>query len=154
MSSKNDSIVEGLMRELAHEEQVLIHADQALHEARIRFEVATEKYAAVRDVVARHLGRNPGRELVKDEQGVSRMLNGRYRFIHMSPGDAAIAVLRESDEPMALNEIANAMMKGGLRFPDMMRTVNAALMKTGGVKKTEKGTYRYIEPKAEELPFE
>lgn len=155
MSSENDDIIKGLLRELAHEEQVLMEADQTLHEARTRFEVASQKYAAVRDVVARHLGRNPTNEVVKDQEGIFKKLSGRYRFIHMSPGDAAVAVLRESDEPMALNQIANAMMEGSLRFPDMLRVVNAALMKTGGVEKTEDGMYRYVEPEEEEeLPFE
>jgi hypothetical protein len=152
MTSRTDDIVKGLMAELAHEDQVLVEAGDALQQAEVRFEVASQKYAAVRDVVATYLGRPPCNSDAV-HYGVFFRSNDRYRFIHMTPGDAIVAALRDSDEPMALHEIANALMGGGLRVPDMMRAVNAALMKTGGIEKTEDGKYRYVEPEDEELPF-
>lgn len=153
MTSWTDDIVKGLMAELVDEDKALVKADEALKQARINFEVASEKFAAVRDVVARHLGHNPTNQdaLKCRAQFPSK---GRFRFIHMAIGDAAVAALRESDEPMALEEIATAVVKGGLRAPGAVRAVNAALMNTSGVEKTEDGKYRYVEPEEEEVPFE
>jgi len=153
MSSQYDAIVKGLMAELADEDDAIRDAARALEQARVRFEVASQKYAAVRDVVAAHLGHNPtNQDALKC--GVQFFSEGRFRFIHMAIGDAAVAALRESDEPMALEEIATAVVKGGLRVPGAVRAVNAALMNTSGVEKTEDGKYRYVEPVEEELPFE
>ncbi len=155
MTNYNESIIQGLMKELVDEDKTLSEADEELRQARINFEVASEKFAAVRDVVARHLGHNPTK---KDalKYYVQFPSKGRFRFIHMAIGAAVVAALKESDEPMALNEIANAVMKGGLRAQVTMRAVNAALMKTGGIEKTDDDKYRYVEPKEEEeeLPFE
>jgi len=152
MTSRTDDIVRGLMAELAHEDEVLAKAGEALQQAEVRFEVASQKYAAVRDVVGAYLGRPP-RNSDAVGYGVFFRSKDRYRFIHMAPGDAVVAVLRDSDEPMALDEIANAVRSGGLLVPGTMRSVNAALMNTSGVEKMEDGKYRYAE-KADELPFE
>ena len=154
MSSQDDPIVKGLMKELGKEDLVLTDAGWKLRDAQVGFEVASQKYAAVRDVVARHLGYAPDEKTAR-RYGVEFVSKGRYRFIHMATGDAIVAALREADEPMKLHEIANAMMKGGLRHVGL-RTVNAALMNTAGVGKTEDGGYLYVEPKEEEEeePFE
>ena len=152
MDSENYPVVYGLVQELTREDKALVEADMALYNAQIRFEVASQKYAAVRDVVARHLGRNPHSKGVESEYDVKFPSNGRYRFIHMSVGDAILDALKESEEPMTLEQIAEVLWNGHLR-PVAPRIVNAALMRTTGVKRTEDGRYRYI-PDPDDLPFE
>jgi len=151
MTTRIDEIVKGLMRELVAEDEALVKAGLILERAEVQFEVASQKYAAVRDVVAAYLGRPP---CVDDalHYGLAFRSKDRYRFIHMAPGDAIVVILKDEDEPMELNEIAKAMAKGGLSVT--LRTVNAALMNTTGVEKTEDGKYRYVEPEGRELPFE
>jgi hypothetical protein len=153
MSTKENGIIEGLLVELLHEEDILSEAALALQQAQIRFEVTSQKYAAVRDVAARHLGRNPGKEWVKEPGGIFRELSGRFRFIHMTPGAAVVAALTEAEEPMSLEQVVEALRAGGFRGA-LPRVINATLMGTTGVEKTEEGKYRYVEPQLEELPFE
>lgn len=155
MTSRTDDIVRGLMRELRDEDEALMKAALLLERAEVVFEVASQKYAAVRDVVAGYLGRPPCSSDAK-HYGLAFRSKDRYRFIHMAPGDAVVAILKDADEPMELNEIARVMAMGGQQTPLSLRTVNAALMNTAGVEKTEDGKYRYVEPgeKEEELPFE
>ena len=150
MSDQENAIIQGLLVELLHEEDLLSDAASALKEAQIRFEVASQKYAAVRDVVARHLGRNPRKEWVSQQV---RELSGRFRFIHMIPGNAVVAALAEAQEPMSLEQIVELLRAGTFRGASP-RVVNAALMGTSRVEKTEDGKYRYIQPEVEELPFE
>ena len=154
MSSPDYPVVYGLMQALVSEDAALVEADTKLYNAQISFEVASQKYAAVRDVTAKHLGRNPHSKEVETEYYVGFKSQGRYRFIHMSVGDAVVDALRESDEPMTLDQIAEALWNGHLR-PVNTRIVNAALMKTSGVEKTEDGRYRYVKTEdPDELPFE
>lgn len=153
MSTRIDEIVRGLMRELAGEDESLMKAALLLERAEVQFEVASQKYAAVRDVVAGYLGRPPCTDDAS-HYGLVFRSKDRYRFIHMAPGDAVVAILKGADEPMELNEIARAMATGGQQTPLSLRTVNAAVMNTKGVEKTEDGKYHYVEPVEEELPFE
>ncbi len=150
MAEQDFSIIRGLMVELAHEDLALMQAANALRRARTQFEVTSQKYAAVRDVVARHLGHSPYRRGAQSQYAVDFSSGGRYRFIHMAAGDAVIDVLRESEEPLTLEQIVVTLRDGGFRQPDP-RVVNAALMRTSGVERTDDGGYRYVE---EELPFQ
>ena len=148
MADENDPIVQGLLKELGQEDKALAEAEKNLREARINFEVSSRKYAAVRDVIAKTIGHNP----FSDEQRrIFWTTKGRFRFIWMDVGDAIVDALKESDQPMTLEEIVDALTSGGLRVADPTRAVNAALMRTTGVKKSEDGKYRY-EP--DEIPFE
>jgi hypothetical protein len=154
MPCENDPTVRGLVKELAKEDEALVEAAQDLQRARTQFEVTSRKYAAVRDVVAKHMHCSPYTvNLIPYGAGRSAFLsNGRYRFIHMTPGDAAVAGLKESEEPMTLDEIVDKLKGGGFHVADP-RSINAALMKTSRIQKTKDGRYRYeVDP--DDLPFE
>lgn len=151
MSTQFGRMTEGLLAELWQEETNLVEAEQRLDEARVRSSVASRKYAAVRDMVTEHLEQSP---YTKDFNWPPALINipkqpafGKHRFVHMKPGDAAVAALKEVDDPLALEEIVERVRIGGLRFPSTMlnRMVNAALMKTGGIEKTEDGKYIHKE---------
>lgn len=64
---------------------------------------------------------------------------GRYRFVGMSPGDAAVLVLSETTS-MSLDEIVKAVRESGLVVPDA-RTLNAALIRKSGVSRDDEGRY-------------
>ena len=51
----NDAIVQGLIEALGEEESTINAADAALEEAMAKFEVASRKYAAVRDMVTERI---------------------------------------------------------------------------------------------------
>lgn len=160
MSRAQDPVSRGLLTELAKEEATLAGADSKLKEARARFDVASWKYAAVRDMVTRHLGDSPyskGHGLWPQEAiGTLVKTRGCYRFIHMRVGDAVVAALKEVKEPMALEHVVQRLADGGIRISPLLlrRSVNAALMRTTGVEKTDDGKYRYQEPEPEDLPFD
>ena len=136
-------IINGLMQELADEDTALTTADRELQAARVRFEVAGQKYAAVRDVVSRHLGRSPYSVSlvhygVSDRDRNARLgqfpSKARFRFIHMATGDAVAEVLKESEQTMALPQIVEVLVMGGAHHVTATRrAVNAALMRTSGV---------------------
>jgi hypothetical protein len=155
VTSQITPLARGLLEELLKEDQALVEAAGELEQARTRYQVASRKYAAVRDVVSAHLGRDPY-ALSLFSLGFYQDFpsKGRYRFLHMSPGDATVAALKESEEPMTLEEIIEKLASGGLRAPGMARMMNAALMRTTGVQKTEDGRYRYEAADPDDLPFE
>jgi len=155
-----DPITEGLLAELLKEEDNLNQAQYLLREARVRFNVASRKYAAVRDMVVSELGGSPYRKDFKwPTKLVASALQselGKNRFLHMKAGDAVIAALKEVDEPLTLEEIVERLGSGGIRFPGPVATrmINAALMKTSGIEKTEEGKYRYkAEEEPDDIPF-
>jgi hypothetical protein len=162
MTMADDAVTRGLLRELADEEKALAEADKQLQAARVGFDVASRKYAAVRDMVASYLGDSPYQKKYDRVFAEFSFYNpGRYRFIHMKPGDAVVAVLKEAEEPMTLDEIVQELRSGHIRISEatLTRAVNAALMKTSGVKKLKDGKYRYevdteLPFSTEELPFE
>jgi hypothetical protein len=173
MAKQQDKkIVEGLWEELKHEEDAVWKADQALKEAQAKFDVASRKYAAVRDMVIRHLGQSPYSQ--DDDDGLTIEIvegakegepaidfYGMYRFIHMPIGTAIVIALKEAKEPMTLDGIVRILRGGGIRKSEhiLTRAVNAALMRTKGIQKTEDGEYYYsakeVEPEGEpeDLPF-
>jgi hypothetical protein len=160
MSSSADPVAQGLIKELLKEEEALLQAAFAWREARTQYQVASRKYAAVRDLATAQLGYTPyskplheliGAEAFQTHSG-KFPTEGRYRFIHMAPGNAVVEVLRESEEPMSLEQIVEVLQHGGFQEASP-RMINAALMNTAGVVKTEEGLYEYVEA-AEELPFE
>jgi hypothetical protein len=154
LESPDPAVVRGLLKELVAEEGALAEADKQLAAARARFDVASRKYAAVRDMVQSYLGTSPytqDNNTLFFNGGVYNP--GAYRFIHMNPGDAVVAALKGAKEPMGLDEIVETLRRGRIRIAEkiLTRSVNAALMKTTGIEKTDDGKYRYVE---EDLPFE
>lgn len=160
------NVEEGLIGELLAEEDRLIAADGNLAKARTDFEVNARKYAAVRDMLFHLLGHNPyvgdqfKRALGFNYKGGMAGAHGRYQYIYMKPGDAVIDVLRQSPQPMGLEEIVERVKAGGIRLPSvaLTRAVNAALMRTTGVVKdeaTSKYSYKQEEPgeSVDDLPF-
>lgn len=155
MPTLDEDVIVGLFTELAKEESALAETDAVFRQARIKFDVASHKYAAVRDMVTEQLGFSP--YLTEDATGPwpyeteQPELNGFYRFILMKPGDAIVAALKEMNEPLTLQQIQNRLING--RFPYPTRAINAALMRTKGVVKTDDDKYIYQEPEPEEVPF-
>lgn len=153
-----DGVTDGLLRELAKEEAALFVAELEFGEAEAKFEVASRKYAAVRDMVTKHLGYSP---YIKPKEewphsAVEQMGGfplGDNRFIHMKTGDAVVAMLKETREPVTLEEIVKGLRRGGIRRAEtiLTRKVNAALMRTSGIEKTDDGKYWYQEPEPDEF---
>ncbi len=160
MKFADKEFIESFLDELAKEETALELADIAFAEANARQMVASEKYSAVRDMVIKRIGTSPyGSDSVPYWQTAVSKANlrspGRHRFTKMAMGDAVVAALKEVKEPITLDEITERLITGGSNsvvFGSInKRVVNAALMKTAGIIKTEDGKYTYINP--EDLPF-
>lgn len=145
-------MIRRMMTALAQEDKALVEMRRQLDDARAQWEVASRKFAAVRDLAAERLGRNPY-TVDPIEYDVTFASEGRFAFLLMNPGDAAVEVLRASENPMTLEEIYMAARAGGLRAATP-RMLNAALMKTTGVKKSKDGRYEFEVPEEEEIPFE
>ena len=151
-----ESFVQGLLDELLNGEQKLMEAQSALRAAQAKFDIESRKYAVVRDILTERLGHSPYSHTRFQERAHRLALfeidkkYGRFRFIHMPIGNAVVAALQEVDEPLTLEAIVKRLRDGGIRGSGsfLNRAVNAALMRTGGVVKTEDGKYIY-----EELPF-
>jgi hypothetical protein len=158
MNTKYDRVAQGLLDELAKEEDALEKADELYVEAKAKFDVATRKYAAVRDMVTNHLGYSPYEKgklfwRVPMGDGFTHKNFGRYRFMYLSAGEAIVRALDEVDEALNLTEITVRLRSGGVSIDEMpVRAINAALMKTNRVVKTEDGKYQ-LEPEPEDLPF-
>jgi hypothetical protein len=158
MQTRYDKVAEGLLDELVKEEIALEEADDLFTQAKVKFDVARRKYVAVRDMVTKHLGESPYRNgkwhwRVPVGAGFTYRDFWRYRFILMSAGEAITGALAEVDEPLNLAEITERLRSGGVSHDEMsVRAINAALMKTGSVVKTEDGKYQ-LEPEPEDLPF-
>jgi hypothetical protein len=167
----NKVVAGGMLIELAKEEKSTAVAGERLAQAQADFEIASRKYAAVRDATEDYLGRSPYAsgvewELDKDPDLLVFFLDrplGRFRYIHMPIGNAIVAVLHENGGEMTLGEIAAALIQGGIAYPDQTlsgRSINAALMRTTRIERTgenERGpTYRFreVEVDPDDLPFE
>ena len=150
-------VVDGLLVELAREERAALSARQAVSDARVRYDVALRKFAAVREAVASAIGRSPYAPDVKwpveAREAVRESDRGRLRFAHMPTGDAVVAALREANQPLGLEQIIIHAHRGGLTLTP--RATNAALINTPGIVKQPDGMYMYRPEKAgdDELPF-
>jgi hypothetical protein len=162
------AVIKGLEEELCRQEDMLRAADEELKVAQAKFDVASRKYAAIRDTLTKYLGYSPYNkehgeviEPVWNEDEIIDVVSyGKYRFIHMTIGNAVVAALMEAGEPLALEEVVKKLREGGIRKSEstLTRAVNAALMRTKGVQKNRAGKYSYtkeFEPKIkpEDLPF-
>ncbi len=132
------------------EDQKMVQLGEALEKAQADFAVGSVRYAAVRDMVWKTSG-NP-----YQRPDAAKLLpsKGKYRYVEMPIGDAAMHVLKEETEPMIVGIILLRLYESGLRGADGGladgRSLNAALMtmvRTGQVKKIdpakEDGLTRY-----------
>lgn len=148
MSQSRSATAEGhLFQELATQEKALNDAQEVVRLARNDLEMATRKYAAVRSLVTEVLGYSPYHEdAVWATEGAAIVPSGQrghYRFLQMKPREAIIAALAEQGAELTLPQIEERLRSGGLELG--LRAINAALMRTAGVLKTARGTYRLIE---------
>jgi hypothetical protein len=152
-----DTAVVLYLRELQKEDIALNEAEHAMEKARFDFQLALRRYALVRDVVRERFAINPYlpedieayadelEEMVDNQWFPTR---GRFRFVHMPPGDAIVAALEEADEPLTLDELVALLRKGGMHVQDA-RTINAALRNTRDVQRLPDGRYAKTKPKGE-----
>lgn len=155
MTTPEDAIIRGLLAELVKEEDAVGKAAATLAEATVNFNVASRKYAAVRDMLVAEMGHSPYAKGSKLGQLALDVLKrpiklGMFRFIHMRVGRAVVAALKEASEPLTLEQIVKTLQDGGIQLPEatLTRATNAALMKTSGIEKTQDDKYRYEEPLA------
>jgi hypothetical protein len=158
MQTGYDKVTEGLLDEMVKEESALKEVDEIFIQAEAKLDVAKRKYAAVRDMVTNYIGESPYRNgklhwRVPVGEGFTYRDFWEYRFILMSVGEAVLSALAEVDEPLNLTEITTRLRSGGVSYDEMpVRAINAALMKTKRIVKTEDGKYQ-LEPEPEDLPF-
>src|SRR5438309_804798 len=111
-------LMTSLMAALQAEEKQLAVAKANLEQARIQYDLASSRFVAVRDLFKRRLGGNPYSRRMKAIHKVGTLWADEYRFLGMSPADAAIEVLSEAEGHLELEEIADQVHKGGLRTPN------------------------------------
>lgn len=164
MPRARTTVTEGLLIELAKEEALLTEVEAEFVNAKTKYNVATRKYAAVRDMLTDYMGFSPYLEISPEWPEEAKRIRpnkwGRFKFVHMKPGDAVVEVLCRAEEPISLEEIVERLRAGGIGTISILltRQVNAALMKTNGIVKNEEGKYTYEGPqeeeiKPDELPF-
>ncbi len=127
---------------LQAEEANMNQADERLRIARAQHELASGRFSAVRDVVKAKLYFSPYAK-IPDNTFRAGLDGDKYRFVGMQPGDAAVELLNESDEPMQLLEIMVALRDGGLLTDG--RTLNAALINRGGIRKDDEGRFYQLD---------
>jgi len=162
----NNPVVKTLLNEFGHGERMLEAAADDLLLAKAKFTVTSKKYAAVRDMILDLMDSdNPDQAAINMSPAIRESFRkGRYRFIHMSAGDAVLEALKESSEPVKLEQIMNILVDGGYGYATEFgprassREVNAALINKASVGKTKDGKYFFVEPEdenvgVEELPF-
>lgn len=120
-------------------------------EIRAKWEVASRKYAAVRDMVRSYIGKDPYRVPLESflvvgndpSEYQSFPSKGRFRFLYMPVGDAAYVALQEAETPQSLEDLVKTLRAGGIgNVPEILtRALNAALMRKSGIEKTEDGKY-------------
>jgi hypothetical protein len=140
----SDLVLSELLTELASQEHQLMDMEKEYLQAQSRFEMASRKYATVRDMVIEHLGFSPyfsGNWVfwpAEIEESV-KANKGKYRFIHMDAGEAVVAALSEVEGALTLEEIWERLRSGGFNkdYKIDMRTVNAALINTSRIIKKD-----------------
>lgn len=159
-----DHVHARLVRQLQSDDAALAEADRALRQAQADYEIAGKKYAVQRDVTIRRLMFDPyakgSRVIVHDDFGGEEIefeSRGRFRFIHMDVGDAAMVVLTEVTEPLYLESLVLILRRGGISgtTAGLTRAVNASLINKAGVGKTDDGRYFRKEDETDDdpLPF-
>jgi len=143
-----------LLTALTNEEATLAQAVQRLRTANTEYDLASSRFAAIRDLVTRRLGGSPYSERLRQTYAPNpRLQLDEYRFLGMNPADAALEVVRESSYPLTLDAIVERLVAGGLVWPNLLRSVNAGLMNRSGIEKDADGGYYYV-PEEEDIPFD
>lgn len=159
-----DPAVTLYLQELQKEDIALHEAELAMEKARFDFELALRRYALVRDVVRQRFGVIPGSA---PEDSIGEYIDlleerpdrepfptlGRWRFVHMPPGEAVVAALDEATQPLMLDELLALLRTGGMEIPDG-RTINAALRNTTRVRRLPDGRYCLAKSRREEADSE
>jgi hypothetical protein len=147
--SEINTVIRAIADELVKEDQALTDANEIMRLAQIRWQIALRKYVAIRELATSRFRESP--YLNPSKWGISSFPSeGRFRFHDMSAGDALLTALKEAQRPLELEELQEVINKGGLYLPP--RNLNAALLQTKGVAKTDQG-YVY-DPESEEIRFE
>jgi len=154
-----DSQARAFIVALYNEDAALAEAHRQLDAARVAYQLASRKFKAIRDMFIEYYGVNPF-SLVPETYGASHFVSeGRFRFLGMNPGQAAVQILMEASEPLTADAIIKRLRNGGLYVPDA-RTVSTALIRQGNVAQTADGRYQYApdeedeEVVEEDIPFE
>ena len=141
-----DTVAKGLLMALDEDEAALAIAYEDYAAASSTYDIASRRFAAMREAVRERLGTSPYSKNVEwpvyTPDGEIVRPDSKFRYIRMKVGDAITEVLSESDDPLTLVDIVAALNYGGLFVRDT-RTVNAALINTKGVKKIGEGIYTY-----------
>ena len=155
------SMLEKYLAELEKDEVNIAEAAYAYESAKAQLDVGLHRYIALRQFVEEQLGKSPYADDVSWPPGPYADERGRFRFTGMQVGDAIVQVLEEAaerwpNEPaLTLASIIEQLSEGGLGFPVLVqaRSVNAALLKTGGVKRgrtTDNEPVYWVDTKPEE----
>lgn len=149
-----DPVMHGIVYELQSADTAITTAELALRQAQATFDMASRKYAAVRDIAMERLGFDPyadghtSHTIGVGGPTLNLPSEGRFRFMFMAPGIATVLVLREKGA-LSLGEIAAWLRAGGFGQVDD-RVINAALLKPpDGVVKQADGRYALVEEKQE-----
>ncbi len=141
----NDNDVKRLFdAALDAEEASLVKAHEALTKAQIDFDVASRKYAALRDLFTEKFNQpayTPESLAFAARRNEAR---GRYRFILLGAAEAITMALQEAKGPLSLGALYTALESGGWALESggpSLRSINAALMKTAGIVKTDDDKY-------------
>src|SRR3990172_1954911 len=146
------TMLDRYLTSLSEDEQLIATAADAYERAKVDMEVILKRYVSLRNHVAEQIGKSPYSHDVHWPENIFELQytpdrievkRGRFRFSDLPVGDAVAEVLRERyeqdpDEPwMNLTRIIEVLSEGGLGFPEPVqaRAVNAALLKTSGVKR-------------------
>jgi hypothetical protein len=148
-----------LMREIQQAEIDVSGKYEALTDAQTDFDVASLKYAALRDILE---GRWKKSAYLIDVEWPDRVgpPEGRWKFIHKRLGQAVVEVLEDSPErEFELSTILEDLNRGGAQPANRsqglsLRAVNAVVMKSNRIHKTKGGKYRLPPIPGDELSEE
>lgn len=148
-----DDWEKALLDELADAEKALEVANDALKKADIKFEMAALKYGGIRDAALEFYGHSPYKDggrlqwRVRMGDGYKIEQLGKFRFINQAVGQAVTSALQEVDEPQTLDDIVQRLIDGHyhLESTTLKRGVNAALINTKNIVKTDDGKYVWSE---------
>ena len=157
MTHSDHAIYEGLI-ELVKEGEKTAEADEQLKTALGRFEIASRRYAAVRDTVTDMLGGESPFEVFEVPDRLHEMKEipadpsnpnqkyyenphfRMYRYLHKSVGEAVLNALRYTPFPLTLSQLVEDLKEGHLSTD--ARAVNASLLNMNGVEKLPDGSYQ------------
>ena len=132
-----DESIRETLEDLTREEARLATADGELARAKARYQVASRRYAAVRDVAEEMLGQNPYHPdaYMTFWERLDEMPPdwGNFRYLGKGGGDAVLDFLWSRGGCWTLREIVQHLSYGGLSTN--ARAVNASLLKMKGVTK-------------------